>query len=75
MPVDLVLSVPRVLEVSSTTLDFFETVVCGLTNKHDVQIKAIDVLAFFLLDEQSMGDFAGLGASDSRYFFPPELKS
>ena len=64
VPLRLVLSVPRILEVSPLALDFFETVVCGLSggdNDH-VQIKAVDVLAYFLLDEFSLGDYSEFAA-------------
>lgn len=45
-------------------LDFFETVLCGLSggNNDQIQIKAIDVIAYFLLDELSLGDYSEFAA-------------
>ena len=61
MPTSVVYNVPRILRTSMSTADFFETVVCALKHTQH-QIQAIDVLAFFLLDELSMGNFSPVGA-------------
>ena len=61
VPQKLVYSAPRILEVAPFTFDFFETVQCGLINT-ETQIKAIDVLAYFILDELGMGDYSDFSA-------------
>ena len=54
----MVLNIPRILEYSWSTLDFFETAYCAIIHEDEMQIEAIDVFAFFLLDEIGMGTFS-----------------
>ena len=61
VPQKLVFSASRILEVAPLTFDFFETVHCGLINM-ETQIQAIDVLAYFILDELGMGDYSEFSA-------------
>ena len=54
----MVLNIPRILEYSWSTFDFFETAYCAIIHEDEIQIEPIDVFAFFLLDEIGMGTFA-----------------
>ena len=54
----MVLNIPRILEYSWSTFDFFETAYCAIIHEDEIQIEPIDVFAFFLLDEIGMGTFS-----------------
>ena len=54
----MVLNIPRILEYSWSTFDFFETAYCAIIHEDKIQIEPIDVFAFFLLDEIGMGTFS-----------------
>ena len=54
----MVLNIPRILEYSWSTFDFFETAYCAIIHEDQIQIEPIDVFAFFLLDEIGMGTFS-----------------
>ena len=52
------MNIPRILEYSWSTFDFFETAYCAIIHEDEIQIEPIDVFAFFLLDEIGMGTFS-----------------
>ena len=61
----MVLNIPRILEYSWSTFDFFETAYCAIIHEDEIQIEPIDVFAFFLLDEIGMGTFSDYHDDDS----------